>query len=211
MSGSEEKSCMFWKEVMRLCDCSNLEEFRALPVERLFELWQSAKKEIKGGNAAAFPIKDGEFAVKDAIPHDIPYMAGSTSEDIAPPMLHSMTKKWISQREKPSYTWYFNRRLPGDENGAWHSADLWYWFGTLENCWRPMEQKDYELSEQMVSYLFNFVRTGDPNEADKLPIWNASGKAQKNVMMFGEQPTGMGKPSLFKMVVTMLTNKAVGE
>ena len=211
MSGSMEKSCSFWTEVMHRCGCETLEQFRALPVQRLFEQWQLAKKEIKGGNAATFPVNDGAFAVEGSKPHNIYYMAGSTSEDIAPPALQAMTRKWIARQEKPGYTWYFNRRLPGDDNGAWHSADLWYWFGTLENCWRPMEEKDYQLSEQMVSYLCNFANTGNPNKSGELPTWIASGRGQKRVLMLGEQPTAMGKPNLLKMIVTMLTNKAVGE
>ena len=101
--------------------------------------------------------------------------------------------------------------LPGDDCGAWHSSDLWYWFGTLPNCWRPMEQKDYDLSEQMVNYLCNFVKTGDPNKAAQLPTWIASGKGQGRVLCLGEKNTGMRKPSMLKMVKTMLTNKAVGE
>ena len=206
-----EKSCGFWKEVMTRCGCENLEQFRALPVETLFEAWQTAKKEIKGGGGAAFPVQDGRFSVADAVPHDLCYMAGSTSHDMAPPVLQNMTKKWISNREKPSYTWYFDRMLPGDENGAWHSSDLWYWFGTLPNCWRPMEQKDYDLSEQMVSYLCNFVTTGNPNKTGELPQWVASCKGQKQVMILGEKPSAMGKPSMLKMIHTMLTNKAVGE
>jgi para-nitrobenzyl esterase len=149
--------------------------------------------------------------VEGAVPHNIPYMAGSTSEDMAPPVLQSMTRKWIANREKPGYTWYFERQLPGDNNGAWHSSDLWYWFGTLENCWRPMEQKDYALSEQMVRYLCNFVKTGNPNETGELPQWVASGKGQKQVMRFGDKGNAMGKPNMLKMIKTMLTNKAVGE
>jgi len=211
MSTKTEKACAFWQVVMDLCSCQTLEQFRALPVEKLFEAWQSAKKTVKGGNAAAFPIKDGKFAVEGATPHDIPYMAGSTSEDIAPPMLQGMTRKWIANRNKPGYTWYFNRRLPGDDKGAWHSADLWYWFGTLANSWRPMEQKDYALSQQMVDYLYNFACTGNPNKSGQLPTWIASGKGQNRVLMLGEQPTGMGKPRMLKMIATMLTNKAVGE
>ena len=211
MSGSEEKSGAFWQEVMTRCGCQTLAEFRALPVEQLFAAWQTAKKEIKGGNAAAFPVKDGVFAVEGAQPHNIAYMAGSTSEDMAPPVLQSMTRKWIAKREQPSYTWYFNRKLPGDKNGAWHSSDLWYWFGTLPNCWRPMEQKDYDLSQQMVSYLCNFVREGNPNKSGELPTWIASGNGQNRVLILGEKETAMGKPGLLKMVYTMLTNKAVGE
>ena len=211
LAGKRDSSCAFWQEVMSRCGCKDLAEFRALPVDQLFEAWQAAKKEVKGGGAAAFPVIDGRFTVAGSEAKNIPYMAGSTSHDMAPPILHSMTRKWIARREKPGYTWYFDRMLPGDDCGAWHSSDLWYWFGTLENCWRPMDQKDYDLSSQMVDYLCNFVRTGDPNKAAKLPTWIASGKGQNRVLCLGEAPTHMAKPNLFKMIHTMLTNKAVGE
>ena len=74
-----------------------------------------------------------------------------------------------------------------------------------------MEQKDYELSGQMVSYLCNFAKTGDPNKAGQLPTWIASDKGQKRVLCLGEKPTWMGKPNLAKLIGIMLTNKAVGE
>ena len=211
LTGSEEKSSAFWTAVKDRCGCQSLEEFRALPIRELFDAWQAAKKEIKGGGGAVFPITGDLFAPKDAKPMEIPYMAGSTSHDMAPPILQNMTKSFIAVREKPSYTWYFDRMLPGDNNGAWHSSDLWYWFGTLDNCWRPMEEKDRALSDQMVSYLCNFAKNGDPNRAAQLPTWIASDKIQPRVMILGEKPTGMGKPNLLKMVWTMLTNKAVGE
>ena len=211
MTGKMDTTLAFWQEVMKRCGCENLAQFRALPVEKLFEVWQSAKKEVKGGAASGFPITDGHFAVSGAPAKNIPYMAGSTSHDMAPPVLQGMTKKWSSAREKASYTWYFDRMLPGDDCGAWHSSDLWYWFGTLPNCWRPMEQKDYDLSEQMVRYLSNFVKNGDTNKAAKLPTWIASGRGQGRVLCLGEKDTAMGKPNMLKMVHTMLTNKAVGE
>ena len=211
MTAPVEKASAFWKAVMERCGCENLAQFRALPAEKLFEAWSAAKKEVKGGGTSAVPALDGVFFVKENPVKDIPYMAGSTSHDMAPPILQSMTKKWIAARQKPSYTWFFDRMLPGDDCGAWHSSDLWYWFGTLENCWRPMEQKDYDLSRQMVQYLCNFAATGDPNKAAQLPTWIASDKSQKRVLILGEQATHMGKPSTLKMVKTMLTNKAVGE
>ena len=211
LSGKRDNTMAFWQEVMTRCGCENLEQFRALPAEILFEQWQLAKKDAKGGGMATFPVENGHMVVSGATPHNIPYMAGSTSHDMAPPILQSMTKKWISKREKPSYTWYFDRMLPGDDNGAWHSSDLWYWFGTLPNCWRPMEQKDYDLSEQMIQYLVNFCQKGDPNKAAQLPTWVASGNGQRKVLMLGERETHMGKPGMLKMIHTMLTNKAVGE
>ena len=211
MSASIEKATAFWQTVMERCGCETLEQFRAVPPEKLFEVWQVCRKEIKGGSAANFPVKDGRFAVEGSQPHDIYYMAGSTSHDIAPPILQNMTRKWIAKREKPSYTWYFDRMLPGDENGAWHSSDLWYWFGTLANCWRPWEEKDRELSGQMVDYLCNFARSGNPNKIEALPTWIASGNGQKKVLCLGQQKTGMRKPNMLKMVKIMLTNKSVGE
>ena len=210
MTGGEEKSCEFWKQVMERSGCNSIEEFKKLDAEELFKQWQSAKKEIKGGNAATFPIKDGVFSVDGAEPHDIPYIAGSTSEDMAPPILQSMSRKWISKRATAGYTWYFDRQLPGDDNGAWHSSDLWYWFGTLSNCWRPMEKKDYDLSEQMVSYLCNFAKNGNPN-GENLPEWKPSDREQKKVLILGEKETSMRRPNSLKMIYTMLTNKAVGE
>ena len=211
-----EKHYEFWQKAMENAGCETLEQFRAISPEKLFEVWNQTKKELR--TPGSFPCIDGRLVVGTGSAltaawkqHNIFYMAGSTSEDMMPPILQSMAQKWCAAQLKPSYTWYFDRQLPGDENGAWHSADLWYWFGTLPNCWRPFGQKDIDLSEQMVSYLCNFARSGNPNKGGELPTWIASHKGQSKVLCLGEQKTGMRKPSLLKMVKTMLTNKAVGE
>ena len=57
----------------------------------------------------------------------------------------------------------FTRKLPGDENGAFHSSELWYMFGTVKRCWRPLEEGDYALSEQMIDCWTNFMKYGNPN------------------------------------------------
>ncbi len=208
MMGTPEKSGAFWTAVMERCGCADLAAFRALPPEELFAAWQAARKEIKGGATAACPVRDGVFVTENPKTKAIAYMAGSTSHDMAPPVLQGMAKKWCAANG--GYTWFFDRMLPGDDCGAWHSSDLWYWFGTLDNCWRPLEQKDREVSRQMVDYLTNFCKTGDPN-GPGVPQWLKSGKDQKQVMHLGEGETGMAKPSVMKQIVTMLTNKAVGE
>ena len=78
-----------------------------------------------------------------------------------------MAKDWCktqaAQDKQDSYCWFFDRKLPGDDNGAWHSSDLWYWFGTLDNCWRPFTEHDKMLSDKMTDYLCNFSKTGNPN------------------------------------------------
>jgi len=209
-----EKHYAFWEKAMEFAGCKTLDEFRALSPEKLFEAWDLTKKELH--NPGCFPCIDGRLIVGAGTEllaagkqHKIPYMAGSTSEDMMPPILHSMAKKWCAAQDM-GYTWYFDRKLPGDDNGAWHSSDLWYWFGTLSNCWRPMEQKDYDLSAQMVNYLCYFAKNGTPNKDYELPHWDSSTR-QRKVLCLGEKPTGMASPSKLKMLLTMLTNKSVGE
>ena len=214
-AGPAEKTYPFWQAVMEKAGCSTLEQFRAVAPEQLFTIWQELRKEMKGGGC--FPVLDGRFIVGTGTDllaagkqKQISYMAGSTSEDMMPPILLSMSRNWCSAQSQPSYTWYFDRQLPGDENGAWHSADLWYWFGTLENGWRPWKKKDHCISQQMIGYLCNFCKTGQPN-GEGLPLWETAAPKCKQVMRFGEGKTGMYKPSTLKQVITMLTNKAVGE
>ena len=42
----------------------------------------------------------------------------------------------------------------------------------MDGCWRPYEQKDYDLSAQMTAYWANFAKRGDPN-GEGLPVWKA--------------------------------------
>lgn len=60
------------------------------------------------------------------------------------------------------YLYYFTRQLPGDDAGAFHSAELWFMFGTLQRCWRPFEAADYDLAEKMADYWCGFVKEGRP-------------------------------------------------
>ena len=209
LMSTPEKVYPFWGEVMKRLGCSTLEEFRGVSPERLFAEWQSAKREIKGGAMATFPVNDGVFNLPGTPAKDIPYIVGSNSHDMAPPILLSLSKKWVKKNSKRGFVYYFDRMLPGDKNGAWHSADLWYWFGTLPNGWRPFEPRDYEMSDKMTTYLCNFAKMGDPNGGN-MPIWNACRESNK-ALFFGESETKMGKPPILKLIGIMLTNKAVGE
>ncbi len=120
-------------------------------------------------------LKDGYYRMMDSgkLP-DIPYMLGSNSDDI----LSDDEKSGIAERQPlhigstafsekleelgktPAYVYYFNRKLPGNDAGAFHSAELWYMFGTLKRCWRPMEEHDYVLSEEMMNSWTEFMKKG---------------------------------------------------
>ena len=71
----------------------------------------------------------------------------------------------------------------------------------------PWEVNIYNYSDDMVAYLCNFVKTGDPNDG-KLPLWNKC-KKDKDVMSFGNDISVKGKMKM--LIYNTLTNKPVGE
>lgn len=210
-----------WKKVMDKAGCTTLEEFKAVDAGKLFEAWSEVKKEMPGMGGCS-PVLDGQYVVGSGgeivaagKQKDVPYILGSNSQDVMPPVFYKMGRDYVrtlaDQGKHQGYMYFFDRQLPGDGNGAWHSADLWYWFGTLENSWRPMQKKDYDLSDEMTDYLTAFCKTGDPNSCGRSVKWLTLKKGQNKVMRFGEQDTHMGGVNMMKLVKTMLTNKAVGE
>ena len=152
-------------------------------------------------------VGKGHEIVKKDEQHHIPYLIGTTSHDVIPPILYAMAKDWCKKQNTPSYLWFFERNLPGDNHGAWHSADLWYWFGTLENGWRPFDKKDYALAKEMTDRLVAFAKTANPN-TEEFGGWEAGGKS---ALVLGDKDTKASNPSTLKLWVTMFTNEAPGE
>ena len=89
------------------------------------------------------------------------------------------------------YYYKFNSTMPGDNMGAFHSSDIWFFFETLAKCWRPFRGEHYDLARQMCNYLANFIRSGDPNGQDDdgtpMPTWVPLTTATPNAMFFDEK------------------------
>ena len=111
-------------------------------------------------------------AVMDGTIADIPIMTGYTSDDL-PFFKEESVGAFCALRDSlgtaPVYEYEFTRDLPGEDKdvpdilpGAFHSAELWYVFGTLGRSWRPFTEEDYALSEEMVSAWSDFCKTGSP-------------------------------------------------
>ena len=205
----------FSKKIMEISNCNNLEELKKLDVKTLFEAYTEAKKGMR--MMACLPVIDGELIIdtlvnllKENKQHHIPYMIGSTSEDMMAPFMHSMAKKWGLAQESKAYCFMFNHKLPGDDNGAWHSSDLWYFFGTLKNSWRPMGKADYSLSNMMSDYLVNFVKNDNPN-GEGLPIWNDIKNSNGKLMHFGNGECVEKKVKTSVLWKNLIFKKAVGE
>lgn len=108
--------------------------------------------------------------------HDIPYIVGynwgetSYFRDMMPGVT-AFAKKQAELGRSPAYVYCFDRELPGDAAGSFHSGELWYVFETLSRCWRPFTEVDQRLSAVMSEFWANFARNSDPN-APGLPLWS---------------------------------------
>lgn len=203
------------EKIMELTNTKSIKELEKIEVSKLFEAYNIAKKDIFA--MACAPVIDNNLIIDDASKLakqnkylDIPYMIGSNTEDMVSPFMHSMAKKWSKIQKTDSYCYMFAHQLPGDNNGAWHSSDLWYFFNTLQNCWRPISEKDKKLANTMANYLTNFAKFGNPN-SETLPYWEKANGNNKKVMVLKDDTSQMDKVKSLSLWKNMLTKKAVGE
>jgi len=162
------------KEAMDALGFDSLEKLRNATVE---ELTQNRVR-LMGG-----PHPDGRIvtltfdeAAQAGELLDIPYLIGSNGDDMGDQResINAFCALRSQQSSQPAYQYYFDRKLPGDDAGAFHSAELWYMFHTLGRCWRPMTQHDFELSDRMMDYWTNFVKYANPNGPGADGPWKAS-------------------------------------
>ena len=172
------------KKYLVEADASELQELSGLVTMRSF----------KAGRGFAFvPVIDGAILKEDGDTliekgqfAKTPYILGANRNDITMESAtdfsadkNPMEKANIELAKKANengadaYVYYFERQLPGDNSGAFHSAELWYVFGSLDYCWRKEQftTSDYELSWKMIKYWTHFMKTGNPNNED-CPSWD---------------------------------------
>ena len=167
------------KRIMELCGVKYLRELRNLPAEKLVEILPELYKE--SGGLVFSPVIDDwvleegmDTAIENDHIHDIPYMIGCTANDLMKEegqdgrttALYKGCTEFAKMRtqvsDQPVYVYYFAKNLPGDDAGAFHSSELWYMFGTLDRCWRPMTRRDFILSRTMVDMWTDFMKKADP-------------------------------------------------
>ena len=173
------------KFAMDAAGVTTLRTLRHAGMDTLLSAQEAVMRECeKSGNPLFYgPVINGaviaaaltELCRTDRL-YDVPVIIGSTKNDVTVTekeaanensRLHQSCVEFSHIRQEnnqsPSYVYYFKRQLPGDNSGAFHSGELWYTFGTLRHCWRPMEPEDHTLSGQMLDYWSNFTKTGTPN------------------------------------------------
>ena len=192
-----------WLQFMELAGCRTFEELKAAPLADIFEAVERIRALRKDTIYHTMPVIDGHLLpgpvdrlIETPLPLD--YLIGYTNNDMYAPVMAFIGNKF--GRKNGAYLYWFDLDAPGDDNRAFHSSDLRYMFGTLDRSWRPYKQRDYEASGQMMDYLVNFARTGDPN-GPGLPLWRKG----KPALRIGPKGTGMGHVSYYKLLKNMLT------
>ena len=203
-----EETYDYWQLMMELAGCKTFEEFQRADLKVLHDAYENIIKIRKDSINNMMPVIDG-YLIKDEIgtliqdPLELDYMIGYTNNDIYAPVLAYIGNRFA--KDNGAYVYYFDIDAPGDDNnGAFHSCDLRYMFGRLQTSWRPYGQRDYEVSKEMMDYLANFVRSGNPNGAG-LPQWDAMNAKQNKVLCFRPKITEMGHPSYFKLTFNLFS------
>ena len=198
-----ESTRNYWLQFMELAGCRSFEELKAAPLADIFEAVERIKALRKDTIYHTMPVVDGALLpgpvdrlIESPLPLD--YLIGYTNNDMYAPVMAFIGNKF--GRKNGAYLYWFDLDAPGDDNRAFHSSDLRYMFGTLDRSWRPYKQRDYEASGQMMDYLVNFARTGDPN-GPGLPPWRKG----KPALRIGPKGTKMGHVSYYKLLKNMLT------
>ena len=211
----KETAYMVGKQFVEHCGFDSPDEMRSMSAEALMESYKTFRPQFGKDTRTRLPFGpyvDGyaltepfESCVEHGRYNDVQFLMGSTKDDMPggtpmawmPPMIHQGMRDFLLHHEKlgrkPGHLYFFSRPLPGDDSGCWHSCDLWYIHGTLDRSWRPFEKYDYDLSDTMITYWTNFMKSGDPND-DRLPVWAPYTEDSRFTMVFGSDGVGQGEP-----------------
>lgn len=184
-------------EFMKAHGCSSIEELRALSADQIMEE-TDFEKNMPGLGFRQFP--DGVCLMDTTgmeILHgnldDVPMLscvcADEGQRELGKRQIISEGSKKFCENQlklgrKPVYAFRFSRMLPGDDEGAWHTSELFYMFETISRTWRRMTGYDFELQTRMADYWANFIKTGDPNGSG-LPVWTPYSEDSKMTMDLG--------------------------
>lgn len=213
---------------MKAAGCTSIAQLRALSGEELltkFNQYLSQARSFEQHNRMGFNICTDGYALPHSMEeslilgkqHDIDYMLGTVSGDERMGSMMASLCGWAEMQNKynlkPAHLYCFTRELPqkwysfGALKGAFHSSELWYMFGTLNRCWRPMSEADYKLSETMLDYWSNFAKAGNPNRNGH-PQWSAYTDSSKLHMHLSIGTAGMHdfyqEKNIGKQVETLL-------
>jgi para-nitrobenzyl esterase len=165
---------------------TSLKKMRAASAEDLLNHFKAEGMGLFRPHIDGILLKESfDDAAKNQHLADAEYMIGCTLDDIRP--MGKQIDEFCFLRDsldhRPAYQYLFTRKLPGTHDGAFHSAELWYMFHTLDRSWRPMTEADYKLADEVMDCWTNFVKYGNPNKPGS-EDWHPFTLANPYVMTF---------------------------
>ena len=112
----------------------------------------------------------------------------ASQRDLAAVALRRIARERARTAKTDAYLYYFARGIPWPERpefGAFHTAEVPYFFNNLKHLSRPWEALDRQLADVMSSYWANFAATGNPN-GEGLPTWPAYDEQKVRFMNLGD-------------------------
>ena len=169
---------------------NNLKVMRGVPAERLLEIFKAEGMNLFRPHIDGILLTESfDDAARNQHLADANYMIGCTLDDIRP--MGKQIDEFCFLRDsldrRPAYQYLFARKLPGTHDGAFHSAELWYMFHTLDRSWRPMTEADYRLADEVMDCWTNFVKYGNPNKPGNT-TWAPFTLANPYVKTFNVKP-----------------------
>ena len=193
----------YWEEFIRDAGCKSFDELKKAPLDAIFDAVETIRAQRKDSTYNMMPVIDG-YLIPERIdklmenPLRLDYLIGFTNTDMVAPVM-----AWIGMdfaKKNNGFVYFFDLDSPGDASGAFHSCDLRYMFGTLHNGWRPYGGRDAEVSGQLMDYLANFARSGDPNGSG-LPRWQRAGR---KALRFTKNSTAMSYVNYLRLALNFL-------
>ncbi len=146
--------------------------------------------------AGSRPPWTEEFMHQGSVSEDCLYLNVWTTakdanekRDLAAVAIEQLAAERAQTAKTDLYLYYFERGIPWPERpefGAFHTAEVPYFFNNLEMLDRPWESLDRRLADTMSSYWVHFATHGNPNGAE-LPEWPACNGQDVLFMCLGER------------------------
>lgn len=207
----------FWMDIKQALGAESLSDLKSIPAEKLFCAWKETMASDRRYANITTPIIDKitipkapRTLVEERCINAVPTIIGVLSEDMWPHTLYQTALEWgllmDCSEMPPVYGFYFDRVPPRSDYGAFHGCDIRYVFQTFHLSWRPYENIDYCLSNTMIDYFSNFIRTGNPNTGTS-PEWTPITQNNHRFMHFGDAPCEMYQVPENHLIRIQRTNK----
>ena len=190
LAEAEAKGAAFVRDLGK----TSISELRAMSGRELYDAFAAAGGSYTGLCVDGWVINEpqNDLFAKGAL-LDISYMIGSNSDEFGGTFAAGVPllgDKLVELGRSPAYCYEFTHFMPGVDDpksvcyGAFHTAECWYIFKTLDRCWRKplLTGADDQLADLMCDYWTNFAKTGNPNGAT-VPEWKPYTAENPNVQI----------------------------